>query len=98
MTEPRELLITRVGAQGDGVADEDGAPVFVPFTLAGEQVVVDVFGERAKLLAVLEPSKARAEPVCRHFGVCGGCSVQHMATDAYRDWKRRLVVAAFQAC
>ena len=29
-------------------------------------------------------------PACRHFGVCGGCSLQHMAPDAYRDWKREL--------
>ena len=35
MNELRELLITRVGAQGDGVADEGGAAIFVPFALDG---------------------------------------------------------------
>ena len=37
------------------------------------------------------------KPVCRHFGVCGGCSVQHMAPQSYRAWKRDSVVAAFRA-
>jgi len=96
MNELRELRITRVGAQGDGVADDGGAAIFVPFTLTGERVAVDVSGERARLLEVLEPSGERVKPVCRHFGVCGGCSVQHMASDAYLAWKRESVVAAFR--
>ena len=96
MNELRELRITRVGAQGDGVADDGGAAIFVPFTLTGERVAVDVSGERARLLEVLEPSGERVKPVCRHFGVCGGCSVQHMAPDSYRAWKREAVVAAFR--
>ena len=96
MNELRELRITRVGAQGDGVADDNGAAIFVPFALTGERVAVDVSGERARLLEVLEPSEARVKPVCRHFGVCGGCSVQHMAPDSYRAWKRESVVAAFR--
>jgi 23S rRNA (uracil1939-C5)-methyltransferase len=97
MNELRELLITRVGAQGDGVADNKGAAIFVPFALAGERVAADVSGERARLLEVLQPSEARVKPVCRHFGVCGGCSVQHMAPESYRAWKRDSAVAAFRA-
>ena len=97
MNELRELLITRVGSQGDGVADKDGTAIYVPFALAGERVAADVSGERARLLEVLQPSEARMKPVCRHFGVCGGCSVQHMAPQSYRTWKRDSVVAAFRA-
>lgn len=97
MNDLRELRITRVGAQGDGVADDNGAAIFVPFALTGERVAVDVSGERARLVDVLEPSEVRVKPVCRHFGVCGGCSVQHMAPDVYRAWKRESVVAAFRS-
>ena len=96
MNELRELRITRVGAQGDGVADDGGAAIFVPFTLTGERVAVDVSGERARLLEVLEPSEERVKPVCRHFGVCGGCSVQHMAPDSYRAWKRECRRCSFR--
>lgn len=95
MTDARELLIRRIGAQGDGVADLDGEPVFVPFTLPGERIEVD--GERARLLRVLEPSPERIAPVCKHFGKCGGCSVQHMASETYAEWKRNMVVDAFRS-
>ncbi|WP_045835576.1 class I SAM-dependent RNA methyltransferase [Hyphomicrobium sp. 99] len=97
MTDARELLIRRIGAQGDGVADLDGEAVFVPFTLPGECVEAEVDGERARLLRVLEPSPERIAPVCKHFGKCGGCSVQHMASDTYAEWKRNLVVDAFRS-
>jgi 23S rRNA (uracil1939-C5)-methyltransferase len=97
MSDPRELLIERLGAQGDGVADVDGRNVFVPFTLAGERVAADVVGERGHLLKIIAPSAERIAPVCKHFGKCGGCSVQHLARDAYASWKRGLVVDAFKS-
>jgi 23S rRNA (uracil1939-C5)-methyltransferase len=97
MSEERELRIARVGAQGDGVAEGSGASIFMPFTLAGERVIADVDGERGRLVRVLQPSADRVEPVCRHFGTCGGCAVQHMSSAAYRAWKRDLVVSAFAA-
>lgn len=97
MSEQRELLITRVGAQGDGIAESNGAPVFVPFALTGERVIADVEGERGRLVRILQPSAERIEPICRHFGTCGGCAVQHMSSGAYRSWKRDLVTSAFAA-
>ncbi|CEJ84534.1 putative RNA methyltransferase [Hyphomicrobium sp. GJ21] len=97
MSDECELLITRLGAQGDGVAETTGAPVFVPFALPGERVIADVDGARGRLLRVLQPSPDRIEPVCRHFGTCGGCVVQHMSSNVYRAWKRDLVVSAFAA-
>ena len=97
MSDERELLIARLGAQGDGVAETTGAPVFVPFALPGERVIADVDGARGRLLRVLQPSPERIEPVCRHFGTCGGCVVQHMSANVYRAWKRDLVVSAFAA-
>jgi 23S rRNA (uracil1939-C5)-methyltransferase len=97
MTDLHELLIRRLGAQGDGVADLNGKPVFVPFTLPGERVDADVLADRTRLVRVLEPSPERVAPICKHFGKCGGCSVQHMAPDAYSAWKQALVVDAFKA-
>lgn len=93
----REFVIDRLGAQGDGVADVDGRMVFVPFALPGERIEADVEGERGRLLRVLEPSPERVVAICKHFGKCGGCSVQHLSPDTYAAWKRDLVVNAFQA-
>ncbi|MGB8274276.1 MAG: class I SAM-dependent RNA methyltransferase, partial [Alphaproteobacteria bacterium] len=46
------------------------------------------------LITVLRPAPSRREPACPHFGTCGGCALQHMADDAYSEWKRGLVIAA----
>lgn len=93
----RDLLIDRLGAQGDGIAELGGRNIFVPFTLPGERIDAEVEGERGRLLRILKPSAERVAPVCRHFGKCGGCSVQHLAPDAYTMWKRGLVIEAFKA-
>ncbi|TCT07269.1 23S rRNA m(5)U-1939 methyltransferase [Tepidamorphus gemmatus] len=88
------LAITRLGHRGDGIADTPAGEVFVPFTLPGETVLADCDGDRARLIEVRSPSPVRAKPLCRHFGTCGGCALQHMAPRAYRAWKRELVVTA----
>lgn len=97
MSESETLRIVRLGAQGDGVAETARGPVYVPFTLPGEVVQAQVDGERGRLLALDVASPDRVPPVCRHFGVCGGCVLQHMPAAEYRDWKRRQVAAAFRS-
>ena len=92
-----EVEITRVGAQGDCVAETAVGQLFVPFTLPGERARVVPEGERARLDAILTPSPDRVPPVCQHFGICGGCAVQHMAPAYYASWKRDQVIAAFKA-
>jgi 23S rRNA (uracil1939-C5)-methyltransferase len=89
-----ELTIDKLGAQGDGVAGAADGPVFIPFALPGERVRVEVRGERGTLVEVIEPSPDRVEPLCRHFGRCGGCSLQHLAEGPYLAWKREQVLAA----
>ncbi len=91
------LVIDRLGAQGDGVADTERGPVYVPFALPGERVNAAVEGERGTVLALLETSPERVEPACRHFGECGGCAIQHLADPPYRAWKRDKVVNALAA-
>jgi 23S rRNA (uracil1939-C5)-methyltransferase len=91
------LAIELMGHRGDGVADGPDGPVYVPGALPGEMVEVeDVPGhpDRRHLLHVEKPSDERIAPICSHFGVCGGCAVQHWQTSSYRAWKRELVVAA----
>jgi 23S rRNA (uracil1939-C5)-methyltransferase len=83
--------IDKLGRQGDGIT-EDGS--FVPFALPGEAVTVSGNGERRRLEAVTLPSPHRVAPVCRHFGTCGGCQMQHLAFDPYLEWKRGLVAEA----
>ncbi|MDO8978737.1 MAG: methyltransferase [Afipia sp.] len=93
MTE--RLTIDHVGHFGDGVAPADGANIYVPYALGGE--TVDVLPspghpDRRALAHVVTASPERIDPFCPHFGTCGGCAIQHWQPDAYRTWKRQLVI------
>jgi 23S rRNA (uracil1939-C5)-methyltransferase len=88
------LSIARMGHRGDAIAETPQGAVYVPYALPGETVEVEREGDRARLLRVVASSAERIEPICPHFGACGGCAVQHWRTEAYRAWKRGLAVAA----
>lgn len=95
MTE--RLVISRIGHRGDGIAEVAGEPVFVPYTLPRETIDVEAVPghpDRRQLLRVETPSPDRIDPFCPHFGICGGCAMQHWAQTPYRIWKRDLVVTA----
>ena len=91
------LLIDRVGHRGDGVALSGEQSIYVPYTLGGETVEVEpVQGhpDRRALLKVVNANPDRIEAFCPHFGRCGGCAIQHWRAEAYRTWKRNIVVEA----
>ena len=84
------LAVEHMGHRGDGVAPTPIGPIFIPYALPGERVEVEIKGERGEIISILEPSADRIEPICPHFGTCGGCAVQHWQSDKYREWKREL--------
>lgn len=70
--------------------------MFVPGTLPGEQVRVRVVDDRknwarAELIEVLQAARDRVEPPCPYVPACGGCDLQHIAPDAQRRLKTRVV-------
>ncbi len=91
------LTISALAHRGDGVAQTASGAVYVPYALPGETVEAEAVAghpDRRHLLRVIEPSPERIAPFCPHFGVCGGCAIQHWQPDRYREWKRGLVVEA----
>lgn len=88
------LKIERLGAQGDGIAVHEGREIFVPLALPGETVEAEVDGNRAHLLRIVTPAPDRAPARCSHYGVCGGCTLQHLPTDQYLRLKHNLVTTA----
>lgn len=89
-----EIEITALGGMGDGIGRYDNQVVFVPLTCVGEVVrakveSVSAQSARARLVSLGSPGPHRAEPACEHFGLCGGCSLQHMDTESYYEFKRR---------
>jgi 23S rRNA (uracil1939-C5)-methyltransferase len=98
---PLTLDILEMGARGDGIAELDGERYFVPFSLPGEVVEAEPVDKRgegtaAQLLEVLSPSRHREPPPCAHFGVCGGCALQHWRHDVYSAWKASLIERALK--
>ena len=84
----QQLQIMSLGALGDGVTDQN---VFVPYGLPGEIVEADVEKGRASNVSWTKKSASRIEPVCKHFGDCGGCRVQHLDAALYAQWKVGLI-------
>ncbi|HEX4986504.1 MAG TPA: 23S rRNA (uracil(1939)-C(5))-methyltransferase RlmD [Burkholderiales bacterium] len=82
--------------EGRGVARVDGKAIFISGALPGELVEYSPYQrkptyELAQAVRVLEPSPARVDPRCVHFGVCGGCSHQHMEPRAQVAAKQRVL-------
>jgi 23S rRNA (uracil1939-C5)-methyltransferase len=77
------LRIESLDQEGRGIARRDGKTIFVEGALPGERVVACVYRRKpsfevATAQAVLQPSASRVVPPCRHFGICGGCALQHV--------------------
>ncbi|WP_033073112.1 class I SAM-dependent RNA methyltransferase [Sphingopyxis sp. MWB1] len=78
-------LIERIAARGDGVTGD------------GRHFAGTVPGDRIAADGTILPGPNRAEPVCRHFGKCGGCQLQHVAEAALADFVRDRVAGALAA-
>lgn len=89
-----DQVVARMGAQGDGIIETPLGALFAPYTLPGERVWGRAEKDRFVVEGIHAPSADRVAPECRHFGVCGGCLLQHWAAAPYLDWKRNLVVSA----
>ena len=92
--EIQEADIVDLAHDGRGVARVDGKTVFIDGALPGERVRFRVIKRRrqwdeAGLVEVLKPSPDRVVPACAHFGVCGGCSLQHLSAGAQIAAKER---------
>ncbi|MBW4024484.1 MAG: class I SAM-dependent RNA methyltransferase [Proteobacteria bacterium] len=103
---PRTLIRTRIGGiggDGDGVGRlSDGRPLYLPYTLPDELVEARAELRRGGGMAgvaeaILEPSAERVSPPCPHFGVCGGCTLQHWGRAALDRWKSAELAAALAA-
>lgn len=86
---------------GDGVGRIAGRAVFVPFTIPGERVEIEISVvkdrfARGRLLHVLEASPDRTTPRCPHFARCAGCQYQHVTYEAQLGAKEAQVCALLQ--
>lgn len=93
--------IVDLAEDGRGVARLDGKVTFVADALPGETVKfrytrVHKDADEGEVTQILLRSPDRIEPVCAHFGVCGGCSLQHLAPPAQIAHKQKQLVDALR--
>lgn len=91
-----EARIESLDQEGRGVTHVDGKVVFVEGALPGERVQIETLRrkpsyETAKAIAVLAQSSSRVTPKCSSFGVCGGCSMQHVDPRSQVAAKQRVL-------
>ncbi len=101
LPEPREAVIESLSHDGRGVTHVEGKAVFVQGALAGERVRFAYTRlqrryDEGRVEQIFEASPDRVQPRCAHFGVCGGCSLQHLAPRAQVAAKQRAMLDALE--
>lgn len=96
-SEPIELEITAISHEGRGIAHIDGKVAFVDGALENERVTATYVRSRGKfdelkVDSVLSPSPDRVVPPCEFAGLCGGCSLQHMQSNAQIELKQAVLL------
>lgn len=91
-----EIQLTGIAHLGEAIGSHNGKVVFVPYGIPGETVKAKIIKDegdyfRAEIVDIVEPSFFRENPPCKLFGVCGGCSFQHVAY-SYQTKLKEIVV------
>lgn len=91
-----DITIEKIVYGGDGLGRVDGQAVFVPFAAPGDQLRVRITKlernfSRGEIVEIVVPSTLRRAAPCPHFGVCGGCQLQHLQYDAQRKIKAEFI-------
>ena len=90
------LDIIDLTSDGKGVAKPKDKVIFVEHTVPGDTVEIQILQERsnyiqAKATVFHQKSKHRANPICEHFGKCGGCQLQHIQYNYQQNYKQNQV-------
>jgi len=95
--EPQPASIESLSHEGRGIASIHGKTTFIHGALPGEEVLFKYTNRRARFdegysVEVIKASPDRHVPECPHFGVCGGCSLQHMDSVRQLEHKQEVLI------
>ena len=101
MAEQYTVTIESVDYEGKGIARIEGKTVFVYGALTGEEVLIEIVKrkpsfDKAKLVEIIQASPKRVTPECPNYGVCGGCSMQHVSFDEQIRIKQQVLTDNLQ--
>ncbi len=101
MRKKKDIILENVGieavaAEGKALAKIDGAVLFVQFAVPGDIVDVKVTKKKKNymegyILRIVSPSRHRLQPLCSHFGICGGCKWQPLPYEMQLQAKQQQV-------
>ena len=97
MNQVHHAVVEGLSHDGRGVVRYDGKVYFVPNALPGEKIEFEPLRKRrgqfsGKLVDVLVTSPHRTKPECEYFGICGGCSLQHLSVDQQVFYKQKTLL------
>ncbi|MDO9053715.1 MAG: 23S rRNA (uracil(1939)-C(5))-methyltransferase RlmD [Gallionella sp.] len=90
------VTIESLDQEGRGIAHADGKVIFIEGALTGEIVSYASYRKKpafelAQMTTLHRAASIRVEPKCAHYGVCGGCSMQHLDTRVQVAVKQRIL-------
>lgn len=96
MTIDNRVTIESLDQEGRGIAHAEGKVIFVEGALTGEVVSYASYRKKpafelAQMVQLHQPASIRVQPKCKHFGVCGGCSMQHLDSKVQVAVKQRIL-------
>lgn len=97
----KEIEITKLGYNGEGVGRIDNKVCFVKYALPDEKVLVSIKQEKkdfinAKLEKIIKSSTNRENPPCPYYQICGGCDIQHLEYQKQLEFKKQLIEETFK--
>ncbi|MDR3477018.1 MAG: 23S rRNA (uracil(1939)-C(5))-methyltransferase RlmD [Gammaproteobacteria bacterium] len=95
--DPITTTINSLSHDGRGIASLNGKTTFISGALTGEEVSFKLTKRHPRynegeILEIMSPSAERVKPGCEHFGICGGCSMQHLAMSAQIELKQKTLL------
>jgi 23S rRNA (uracil1939-C5)-methyltransferase len=96
MPEMIELELTSMAHGGSAVGRHEGRAIFVPYAIPGERITAAITQDKGRFatalpVEILEQSRSRVIPRCKHFGKCGGCHWQHIDYPEQLRFKQQIV-------
>lgn len=101
-TEAYEITIESLSHEGRGIAHRpDGKVIFIDAALPEERIKFVYSNRRAKFdegrcVEILQASEQRVQAECEHYAICGGCTLQHLSSDAQIQHKQSILVELFK--
>jgi 23S rRNA (uracil1939-C5)-methyltransferase len=97
MNKTATVNVESIDIEGKGIARIDGKTVFIQGALPEETVEIEIYKQKpnfdmARTLNIITPSSKRVTPECPNFGICGGCSLQHIEFHTQVEYKQQVLI------